>query len=98
MNCSLYPVQEIGQRPYWWFSDVDENGNVKIEYADFNDTTQEFLYDSTMCIWKNTLTIYNFSDELAGTYSCGFYNHIINQTLKLLDEGTCSITVVPTSS
>ena len=31
--------------------------------------------------------IFNFSEELSGTYSCGYSYHIINQTLRLLEEG-----------
>ena len=87
LNCSFYPVQELAQRPYWFFIDYSKDGNVTIEYVDVNNTRQDLHFDKTKCIWKNTLTIYNFSGDLSGTYSCGYSYHIINQTLRLLEEG-----------
>jgi hypothetical protein len=61
---------------------------MTIEYVlSNNNTDQEWHYDKKKCIWKNTLTIFNFSEELSGTYSCGYSYHIINQTLRLLEEG-----------
>ena len=92
LNCSFYPVQEIDQRPYWFFINYEKDGNVIIEYVEAsNNTRQDYHYDKSKCIWKNTLTIFNFSDELSGTYSCGYSYHIINQTLRLLEEGMCKM-------
>ena len=92
LNCSFYPVQEIDQRPYWFFINYEKDGNVTIEYVEAsNNTRQDYHYDKSKCIWKNTLTIFNFSDELSGTYSCGYSYHIINQTLRLLEEGMCKM-------
>ena len=87
LNCTFYPVQESGQKPNWFFIDYDKNGNVLAEFVDSSVAHQECHYDKTNCIWKNTLTISNFSEELAGTYSCGYSYHIINQTLQLLKHG-----------
>ena len=88
LNCSFYPVQNVGQRPFWFFVNYDEDGNVTTEYVrPSNNTRQELHYDNRKCIWRNTLMIFNFSEELSGTYSCGYSYHIINQTLRLLEEG-----------
>lgn len=95
LNCSFYPVQKVGQRPFWFFVNYDEDGNVTIEYVRSNNNTrQEFHYDKKKCIWRNTLTIFNFSEELSGTYSCGYSYHIINQTLRLLEEGRCTFHIL----
>ena len=90
LNCSFYPVQEIGQKPHWFFikySDEVNGSNAVVRYVDFNGTRQQYYYDKTTCIWKNTLTISNFSEDLSGTYSCDYSTHAINQTLKILAQG-----------
>ena len=86
LNCSFYPAQEIGQHPFWTFVHHDEeSGNETVEFVDVS--RQNYHYDKSNCIWKNTLTIHNFSDKLAGTYSCGYSYHIVNQTLRVLKDG-----------
>ena len=87
LNCSFYPVRKVGERPNWFYIDYSEDAHGQVKCVNSNNTSQEYHYDNRICSWKNTLTIYNFSKELSGTYSCGFSYHIINQTLKLLEKG-----------
>ena len=83
LKCTALFADYLSQKPSWY----KVNDSI-LAYCDGPNFKQTAQYDDNKCKWSNDLTIYNFTEDLVGEYTCGFYQH--NKSLFLeLPEGTC---------